>query len=1260
MRSVDRPEDEPPSEALLQRVDQVCDAFEAEWQAGRQPRIEQFLTDAPAAEQARLLRELLALELEYRHRNQEWPQPADYLRRFPEWTELVLHVFQAAPPPQEITAEPPTAHALAGRDLLLGLLALQIDFISREALSSALHARARADALSLGQVLVDQGSLNPDTHALVEALVHRHLELHGHDPARSAASLRIPEDVREELRQLHAPALPDHNSLSPPEEDHSSVPRSPGLGTPTSAGQRFHLLRPHARGGLGEVWVARDEELHREVALKEIRGQYADKPENRARFVREAEITGSLEHPGIVPVYGLGQYADGRPFYAMRFIQGGNLKEAIQHLHRAEANSRNAGERILALRQLLYRFRDVCNAIAYAHSRGVLHRDLKPSNIMLGRYGETLIVDWGLAKPFAKSDGAAPGDEEPLRPVLRPESETVTGEGLGTPQFTSPEQAAGRWNQLGPASDVYSLGATLYCLLTGRAPFPDPREVGLQEVLHRVQLGEFPPPRRINPQVPAALEAICLRAMALRPDARYSTALALAEDVEYWLADEPVTVYREPWGVRLRRWRRSHKTLVTATAVLLLTAIGATMLGTLVLGRERARTQARAQVEALRDAGPSAVPVLLADLERCRADALPRLRELWAQADLSQSQRLRVGLALLPVDTKRVRDPLLALLMRVDDPQELLLIRDALLPYQAELRSDLWQRVKDPATNARQRFRLLAALAAFDPDNPSWPEMADQVAEHFLAANALHLGTWKKALEPVRRTLLSPLSKAFLDPSNHAAQAVAGNVLSEYAVDQPELLTELVLQANPSQYRQLFPRLQLYPEKVLTLLQQELHKEMPPEDHLAARDTLAQRQAQAAVALLQLGQDEAVWPLLRHSPDPSRRTYLIHALGRLGTEPAVVLRRLEAETDVSARRALILSLGEFTDAQLPLTQRQLLVDRLLQWYRDDPDPGLHSAVDWLLRHGRQGTTARRLDWHQQAALDAIDRDRAGQPPGNRRWYVTREGHTLAVVPGPVQFLMGSPEYEPDRLAKYERLHRQGIPRSFAIGTKEVTVAQFRRFLKANPTIRKNRDLPMEDCPYEDCPVVKVTWYEAAQYCNWLSQQEGIPPDQWCYPCEPIGEGVKLPEHYLQRTGYRLPQEAEWEYACRAGALTSRFYGSSAKMLQEYAWYQRPLSMEHSWPVGQLKPNDLGLFDIYGNAAEWCQNSNQSVMRARKTRPICEDAEETVLEILDTQHRSVRGGSFYRLDLAMRSAHHQANRPSKLNGFIGLRVARTCP
>src|SRR6185312_5399287 len=242
-------------------------------------------------------------------------------------------------------------------------------------------------------------------------------------------------------------------------------------------------LRPHARGGLGAVFVALDTELHREVALKQILDEHADDPVSRQRFLVEAEVTGGLEHPGIVPVYGLGTYGDGRPFYAMRFVRGDNLKEAIDYFHADETLKKDAGRRSLELRKLLRRFTDVCNAIEYAHSRGVLHRDIKPGNIIVGKHGETLMVDWGLAKATGRTDPGS-GERTLLPSSASGSAETLPGSALGTPAYMSPEQARGDLGRLGPQSDVYSLGATLYCLLTAKAPF-DGGDPG--EVLRRVQ-----------------------------------------------------------------------------------------------------------------------------------------------------------------------------------------------------------------------------------------------------------------------------------------------------------------------------------------------------------------------------------------------------------------------------------------------------------------------------------------------------------------------------------------------------------------------------------------------------------------------------------------------------------------------------------------------------------------------------------------------------------------------------------------------------
>ena len=291
------------------------------------------------------------------------------------------------------------------------------------------------------------------------------------------------------------------------------------------AGDRFRVLGLHREGGLGQVYVALDEELGRRVALKEIRPDKADVGELRARFVLEAEINGGLEHPGIVPVYSLGTHADGRPFYAMRFVEGDGFDEAIKAYH---ASHPSPDPSAVEFRRLLGRFVDVCEAIAYAHSKGVLHRDLKPHNVMLGRYGETLLIDWGLAKATGRRETGRPADtsgpagtqEAPLVPGSGSGQEPTIGV-IGTPAFMSPEQAAGRVEALGPATDVYGLGAILYMLLTGTGPAGGPT---VEDALDRARRGAIPAPRQANPRIPAALEAVCLKALSFRAEDRYPTA----------------------------------------------------------------------------------------------------------------------------------------------------------------------------------------------------------------------------------------------------------------------------------------------------------------------------------------------------------------------------------------------------------------------------------------------------------------------------------------------------------------------------------------------------------------------------------------------------------------------------------------------------------------------------------------------------------------------------------------------------------------
>ena len=296
--------------------------------------------------------------------------------------------------------------AAADLHLLFGLLALQTGLIDQAQLIVAFQAWTRDRGRPLAEHLVALGGLDPGDRAAVEAMAERHLKKFGGDAEKSLAAIPAGRSTREGLAALGDPqigaTLARVGSASPSTELDADRTSTYGVGTASNDGRRFRVLRPHARGGLGAVFVAIDEEVHREVALKQILDGHADDPDVRKRFLIEAEITGGLEHPGIVPVYGLGSYADGRPYYAMRFIRGDSLKQAIEEFHKDKALKKDPGRRSLELRKLLRRFTDVCNAIDYAHSRGVLHRDIKPGNIIVGKHGETLVVDWGLAKPLGR------------------------------------------------------------------------------------------------------------------------------------------------------------------------------------------------------------------------------------------------------------------------------------------------------------------------------------------------------------------------------------------------------------------------------------------------------------------------------------------------------------------------------------------------------------------------------------------------------------------------------------------------------------------------------------------------------------------------------------------------------------------------------------------------------------------------------------------------------------------------------------------
>jgi formylglycine-generating enzyme required for sulfatase activity len=709
----------------------------------------------------------------------------------------------------------------------------------------------------------------------------------------------------------------------------------------------------------------------------------------------------------------------------------------------------------------------------------------------------------------------------------------------------------------------------------------------------------------------------------------------------------------------LRAATRRH---LLQAAVLLLAA---TVFGWALWEVYRGPVKADHLVRALASADIEGVDKIIDEMAACRPWAEPKLRAL-IEDPPSAKARLHASLALLP-DSRQVAY-LEEQLLKVG-PDEAWVIVQHLRRTDHQLKVASWLRTRLETTSMQPGHRLRAACAlAFLQPGEHWERWSDEVVDALVKQDLATAQKWiRLPMEGSGTVLFGSMKRAFLNPHRPESERSLAAALARYSfvtynLSSAKELMEFVLAIDGEPYRLLNEWFIASGQEAATLLNHELDTKNP-----AGRttvDDLARRQAHAAVVLLQLEdwdkrggpldpkpqiRADRLWPLLRDSPDPrlhSLRSYLIDRFARADVNADELLARYAAEEDVSARRALLLALGEFKDYQLPADSRMPLVKRLRRDYCEDPDPGIHSAAGWLLRQ-----------WKHRGSVEEIDRALAtGKVEEKRRWYVTaQQGHTLAVIPSPAKVTMGSPEGEPGRHPE-EKQHRRDIPYSFAVTTEEVRVRQFRKFLSETKGVIHDWGPTMRYSPdgeSDDGPVLGVTWFAAVQYCRWLSQQEGIREEEWCYPSIPeIKDGMPLPADFLARTGYRLPTEAEWEYACRAGAVTSRPYGSADALLDRYARYDRN-SHSRAARVGSLKPNDLGMFDMLGNAWEWCHD-------AMAPCPAGPEHREPPGRVRAAEPRVLRGGGFFSAAPELRAAHRIESPPQATRSEAGFRVARTMP
>lgn len=1003
----------------------------------------------------------------------------------------------------------------------------------------------------------------------------------------------------------------------------------------------YEIISEIARGGMGVVYRARQIRLNRSVALKMIRsGEFAGR-EEIARFQAEAEAAALLDHPGIVPIFEIGEH-DGNPFFSMGLVEGESLSAKLRE---GPMPSRAAAELV----------KRISEAVAFAHKAGVIHRDLKPGNVLIDKTGEPKVTDFGLAKNLA-------GDSEL----------TGTGQILGTPSYMPPEQATGDAAKVNERADVYALGAILYSCLVNRPPFqaPTPMET-LKQVLER----EPVPPRTLDAKIPRDLETICLKCLRKEPGKRYPHADELAEDLGRWLRNEPIIARCVSRLEKGWMWCRRHPvaTLSSVAAVLAL------LVGSLVAYEWRNQSRADALVNGLVGAEPAHVMEFVDQVVYYRRWVLADLATLATQtpANPSDHRQLHAQMALVGNDPELVY-PLVDELLKAS-PSYLLPISLSLKDHADVVGPELRKVLRRESEPIGRRFRAATVLASFEPESNLWTKadfqmIVDQLADQ----NPVHQPEFWPLLKKVSDRLFPLLEELFKDPDqSESRQLAATNAIVDFAGEDRKRLANLLVFATPRQFSVLYPIVAAGKSRDCIKNLAKIAAELPP-DELGFEERIAfgQRRANAAVTLLRMGEVEKVLPVFEWTDDPEAMTQFVFRcrernvrvdslLGCLDIIDSSPPGRYPADT----RYALLLTLGEFKLDEIPESQRDNLLAQIADWYANDPSSGVHGASGWLLRHWGQAETARKIE--QSEVPYSVDREWFTlrievQPekaegvlsflqrePPKRTFYYTFIVHPAG------EYWIGSVEDEPDRQKKHELRRQVELTRPFAVLDREITFEELIAFLPG----RYSDYMQQIDGVPADAGA-GVSWYDSVGFSRWLGKQAGMPEEQQAYvspdslneqsyPRDPAPRANLAPRNWpveLGRQGFRLPTESEWESIVRAGSKTAYGFGSDVSVLRRYGWFLEN-SDKHAHPPRELRPSLNGLFDVHGNLEEWTHDWF-GISRMRKMAD--------PLGPPSGNARVFHGGSWGFDASYCRTACRGSDAPSHATFEFGLRLALSLP
>ena len=764
-----------------------------------------------------------------------------------------------------------------------------------------------------------------------------------------------------------------------------------------------------------------------------------------------------------------------------------------------------------------------------------------------------------------------------------------------------------------------------------------------------------------------------------------------------WLSIQRWT-NRKTWSPAQRKMMRAAGALYAVQGGIAGVVLVAAMIGGIAIRHQIQEHEADAGVRQLVDANLAEVPRLINEMSRRPSRVLPRLVERFNTLDQEPQKKLNVSLALHALDVGRRAEAFDHLRERLLEatPGQLLTIceeldhqKKAWADSRRDFVSRFWKIVEEPpAGRMEQRIRAGAVLARFDPNGELWANFGATLVADLVRQNFSDFESWAELYRGARQSLIPELKKIFRDKTegNAAERKFATEMLMRETYCDVNELAELVLDADAKQFDVIFPRIQQDEAVVRHFVEVLMSPARTDGDGMETY--LAQQKANAAAALLRMGEEQQVWSSLEHRPNPSVRSYLIHQMRPFHVDPNVLAGRLATEENVSIQRALMLSLGEFEASELAVERRETLISGLIQQYEASPDAGIHAAADWLLRKWGQSEL---LDEANRRILQNPHRRAVGLPAIQKElvekkeatdcgWYVTRHGQTMVVIV-PKVFWMGSPLSSEDPL-RSEARHKRRIGRIYAIAAKPISLKDFAAafrmlefFNLAQPGTPIQYDVDfienLGSAPTNqhltrdlELPATTISWDFAAAYCNWLSRQEEIPEEEWCY--EITKTGICPKNDYLRRNGFRLPTEAEYEFATRAGATTPLFCGSDSQLLLHYAWVLEHSRSPHNgppwpWPIGLKKPNDFGLFDMHGNVWVWCQQDFRNKLPVLIDDEIVDDVEDPPVDPITNREPlqyALRGGSSSNRPTTIRSSIRIPQHPQYRNESIGFRPVRT--